>query len=277
MLCYYVACLGQEGLANATIKTYLSGLRQVQITHGFPEPHLASMPRLQQLLRGVRVEQGKAGRAPRPRLPITPGILKRMKQVWEAEGVTWGNTMLWAASTVTFFSFCRSGELTVPTEKGFDPTSHLTYDDISVDNRKIPSIVSIHLKKSKTDPFREGVRVTVGKTNNEICPVVALLSYLAIRGAGPGPLFRWKDGRPLTKDHFVRAVRSALTKADLPAAQYSGHSFRIGAATTAATVGIEDSLIQTLGRWKSSAYLFYVRLDPNKLAAVSAIMAASLV
>lgn len=35
-LCYYVACLGQEGLAHSTIKTYLSGMRQVQIAHGFP-------------------------------------------------------------------------------------------------------------------------------------------------------------------------------------------------------------------------------------------------
>ena len=275
ILCYYVACLGQEGLSAATIKTYLSGVRQVQISQGFPEPHLAAMPRLQQVLRGVRVEQGKSGRAPRPRLPITPGILRRMKRIWEAEGVTWDTTMLWAASSVTFFSFCRSGELTVPTEKGFDPSSHVTYNDISVDNRKSPSIVSIHLKKSKTDPFREGMRVTVGRTNNEICPVAALLSYLSRRGDRPGPLFQWKDGRPLTRDQFVKAVRTTLRKANLPAEQYAGHSFRIGAATTAATVGIEDSLIQTLGRWKSSAYLLYVRLDPNKLAAISGIMAAS--
>ena len=54
-----------------------------------------------------------------------------------------------------------------------------------------------------------------------------------------------------------------------------GTQFRIGATTMAATVGMEDSLIQTLGRWKSTAYLLYVELDPSKLAAVSRVLATS--
>ena len=30
---------------------------------------------------------------------------------------------------------------------------------------------------------------------------------------------------------------------------YSGHSFRIGAATAAAKLGVNDSMIKVLGRW----------------------------
>ena len=51
--------------------------------------------------------------------------------------------------------------------------------------------------------------------------------------------------------------------------QYSGHSFRIGAASTVAVVGIEDSLIKTVGRWESTAYLSYVRVPWDRLAGVS--------
>ena len=51
--------------------------------------------------------------------------------------------------------------------------------------------------------------------------------------------------------------------------KYVGHSFQIGAASTAAAVGVEDSLIQTLGRWKSSAYLSYVLVPRERLASVS--------
>ena len=36
--------------------------------------------------------------------------------------------------------------------------------------------------------------------------------------------------------------------------KYAGHSYRIGAATTASLCGIQDSTIKMLGRWQSSAY-----------------------
>lgn len=48
------------------------------------------------------------------------------------------------------------------------------------------------------------------------------------------------------------------------------HSFRIGAATSAAKAGIEDSTIHMLGRWSSSAFLVYiVPLENNNLQEVS--------
>ena len=219
--------------------------------------------------------QGKAGRSARSRLPITPRILRMMKAEWERDGRSWATGMLWAASVVAFFSFCRSGEITVPSGKSFNPKEHLTFNDLAVDSRKTPTVVALHLKKTKTDPFMKGVQVTIGQTGGELCPVEALMAYLRVRGSQPGPLFMWENRQPLTRDQFVKEVRKVLKKASLPAEQFAGHSFRIGAATTAATVGVEDSLIQTLGRWKSTAYLVYVKLDPSKLAAVSRVLAAS--
>ncbi len=43
-------------------------------------------------------------------------------------------------------------------------------------------------------------------------------------------------------------MRGALEAGGIDASKYAGHSFRIGAATTAAMVGIEDSLIKEGGR-----------------------------
>ena len=60
-----------------------------------------------------------------------------------------------------------------------------------------------------------------------------------------------------------------MTSIGLEASQYAGHSFRIGAATTAAEKGIEDLLIKAMGRWKSQAYLTYLKTASDTLVKVS--------
>jgi len=237
---------------------------------GFGDPGLSHMPRLRQILKGIMVDAGKQGKAPRSHLPITPAILRKMKGIWFHGSKPYKSVMLWAASTVNFFSFCRSGEITVPTEKSFDKKSHLSFEDLRADHPFHPQSISLRIKHSKTDQGRQGVTLVIGRTNDDLCPIAALLDYLSLRGNDPGPLFQWEDGAPLAKPRFAEEVRAALTAANLPAHQFAGHSFRRGAATTAAMVGIQDSTIQTLGRWKSSAYLLYIKLPSNQLTQVAA-------
>ena len=115
-------------------------------------------------------------------------------------------------------------KFTVPADNAYDPTAHLNTEDISVDNKANPSMARIKLKKSKTDPFRQGVDIYVGRTFGQLCPVAAILAYLAVRGLGKGPLFMFADGRFLTPDRFVTRVREALTAAGLDCSQYAGHT-----------------------------------------------------
>ena len=100
------------------------------------------------------------------------------------------------------------------------------------------------MKQSKTDQFRRGIDVFVGKTGDDLCPVSAVMAYLAARQGHPGALFRFQDGRLLTPARFTEKVREALEALGLHNDHYAGHSFRIGAATTAAECGLEDSLIK---------------------------------
>ena len=174
-----------------------------------------------------------------------PASLHRLKAVWMHYEPSFKAVMLWAASTVTCFTFCRSGETTISST--YDPSVHLSLSNLVADRAVDTTVISLNIKQSKTDQGRIGIKVIVRKTGDYICPVSALLRYLTRRGSKLGALFICEDESPLTKTKFVDEVRSVLNKAGHPAQDFAGHSFCIGAATTAATAGLRDSAIQILG------------------------------
>jgi len=177
--------------------------------------------------------------------------------------------MLWAAFTMAFFEFFRLGELCASATSGFDMAVTLSPQDVSVDNLGNFQLVKVRLKASKTDPFREGLEVYLARTMDDPCPVSAVLAWLSIRGNSQAPLFLFESGSPLTRQSLVTYLKSALTAAGINPQGYSGHSFQIGAATTAADKGIEDSQIKLLGRWKSNAYQRYIKPPGSHLTTLS--------
>ena len=66
----------------------------------------------------------------------------------------------------------------------------------------------------------------------------------------------------------MKELQSALQSRGIAASAYAGHSFRIGAAAAARDLacGIPDSLIKTLGRWESAAYMVYIRIPHSPLS-----------
>ena len=271
-LCQFASYLAVDKLAHSTIQNYLSAVRHMQIASGLPDPEIANMPKLEGVMKGIKTTQAQEQHSKLTRLPITPNILRAMGTVWEARGATPDHMMLWAAVTLCFFGFLRSGEVTVPSDTTFDDKVHLTVDDISVNDTTNPLWLKLHLKASKTDPYRRGVDIVVGRTNTKLCPMAAVLAYLAIRDSSPGFLFKCQDGRLLTKSRFVNQVREALKEAGFDPTTCAGHSFRIGAATTASACGLNDSTIKMLGRWSSSAYLVYIKTPREQLASVATIL-----
>ena len=131
-------------------------------------------------------------------------------------------------------------------------------------------MAQIHLKTSKTDQFGQGVDVVMGRTGTDIYPVAALVQNLRMRGPAQGPFFVNSAGEVLVKSVVVSRIRNILQRQGIPAHKYAGHSFCIGAAITAALVGVEDSMIQTLGRWHSAAFLRYIQSSKSQLAGMSA-------
>ena len=227
-----------------------------------------STPRLGQVLQGIKRYQA-CSRSPTVRLPITIQIMRSLKAVLARDPKDYQNIMMWAACCVAFFGCLRCSEFTAPNRTSYDPTIHLSYSDVVVDSKISPSMVFLYIKQSKTDTTREGAQIVLGLTGKEVCPVKALLPYMVVRGAQPGPLFITADNRYLTQPLFRSALHSLLKQIGLCAEWFNTHSFRIGAATTGEAVGFSETQIKTLGRWRSNAYQRYIRPSPSQLAMLS--------
>ena len=171
------------------------------------------MPVLDMVLQGVKRTQamGQVNK-PHPRLPITTDIMRTLRRSWEQQGSGFKYTMLWAACCTCFFGFLRSGEATVPSRAAYDPAVHLSIADVARDSLAPPSVVSVNIKASKTDPFRQGTTIHLGRTAAELCPVAALLSYIAARGLQDGPLFHFEDGTPLSRPALYSEGGASITE-----------------------------------------------------------------
>ena len=91
------------------------------------------------------------------------------------------------------------GEVISPSDQAFDPEAHLPFGDVLVNDVKDPQFLKFRLKASKTDPFRLGVTVYLGKSKADICQVAAILAYAVLRGSASGPFFLLSDGRGLAE------------------------------------------------------------------------------
>jgi len=260
-LCLFVTFLART-IQHSSIKVYLSGVRALHIEQGFPDP-LMNCLRLQRVVRGIKRCQGSPSSS---RLPITDDL---MLVIWRSLDLCLpDHCMFWAACSLGYFGFLRASEFTVPNLSSFSSSLHLGVQDVAVDSPSAPSCMRIKIKGSKTDPFRKGCLIHIGVGRHPLCAVHALMTYLALRGDAPGPLFLFQSGQPLSRSVLTDWLRQIMVSARIPG-NFSSHSFRIGAATVAARNGVPDHLIQSMGRWSSNAYQLYIRTPSDALAALS--------
>ncbi|VDH99763.1 Hypothetical predicted protein [Mytilus galloprovincialis] len=132
--------------------------------------------------------------------------------------------------------------------KHFDSTVNLSVTDVEI----LDSYAILHLKTSKTDPFRKGVSIQLHKSDHTICPFSAVQKYIAIRKGREAsfcfsdPLFVKENGNALDRDFFIRSLRHVLDICGYNSSLYNGHSFRIGASTSAGSVNIQVILSKHL-------------------------------
>ena len=95
-------------------------------------------------------------------------------------------------------------------------------------------------------------------------------AWLAARPKGDGPLFAI-NGK-FSEHIVIKYLSKALSDSGYTAKDFSGHSFRRGAATWADSIGMTSAQIQTLGRWNSDCFRLYIDAGPAKTVALGTSM-----
>ncbi len=163
-----------------------------------------------------------------------------------------------------FFGFLRCSELAISSK--FDPATNPTISDLTILDSET---ISFLIKQSKTDQVKKGHFVYIFNLPSPLQPYQAVHKYLRLRifqAKSPlEPLFLDHAGKPASRTWFQKHLKAVLLSAGISARNFSSHSFRIGAATSAAQKGLTKHQIQTLGRWSSEAFQSYIRTDQSHI------------
>ena len=248
----YVTHLYLNKLKYTSVRVYLSAVRSLHIEEGVGNP-IEGYLQVKQAVRCLQINNS----SPKQKLPITISVLRDLHQVCSAG--SFNNKMLWAAITTAFYGCLRASEFTVPVT--FDPQVHLCVNSVTFTNAYAQSVMSLFVKRSKTDLTNKGFTVNICCVPDITCAVCAMRSYLDTRSCPDplSPLFVFHNNVPLLNRLFQKHLTLLLSLKGYPTDQYSGHSLRIGSATTAASVGLQDWQIKLLGRWTSESYQRYIR------------------
>lgn len=247
----YIAFLFMKNQSFATILSHVSVISFVHRLDNLKDPTKHFL--LSKMLKGIQ----KLKPTHDIRLPITPTILLKIITALPHVIPKYFNRVLFQSMFVlAFHAFLRIGEFTV--------TQNNTKDTIiQVNNVEFLTNGNItvwlyHYKNS--DGKSAKINLQRSQTS-ALCPTRTLQTYLNISKHRCGSLFQLSSGSPVSYTYFTKTLKSLIEFIGLDPKFYKGHSFRIGAATHAASTGVPESVIQHLGRWKSNAVQKYIRMN----------------
>ncbi len=240
----YISKLADQGFKFSTIARRLVTIDQTHKNGDLPSP--VETPLVQTVFKGI---QRKIGTKTDAKKPI---LVDDLRVFLETLPVSLAGLRDRALLLVGFAGAFRRSELV-----------SIDVEDLET----VPEGFVVHLKRSKTDPYRHGRKVGIPYgTSEKTCPVVALETWLIVASLATGPVFRavdryghLRDGR-LSGRAVARIVKRCAAKAGLDKSQFSGHSLRAGFATSAAVAGVsERAIMKQTGHKSTKMVRRYIR------------------
>ena len=242
----FIAHLYQSGLTAATIQSKMSAISYFHKLLDKPDPMNSFI--IQKALAGVK----KLAPSSDSRLPITLNLLQQLlDNLKNIISNDYERKMLKAMMCLSFFAFLRPGEVTAS-------HNNLLFENVVLAGNQI-TITFVSFKHHRGKP----VTLIIPKQQYSPCPVTLLADYLECRGQAPGPLFCYPGAKAVTYCQFHEWFHSLIQCMGIKNV-YGLQSFRIGAASLAASRNVSNAAIQQMGRWHSNAYMRYVRIPVIK-------------
>ena len=246
----YVTHLWRNNLRSSTIRTYLSAISYCHKLNGHSDPTASFL--VKQVLKGTSRRIPKSSKSLKPFSKII--VLRIMNIVDSLYKTLYERCLFKALLSFSYFACLRAGEAVVSNSQAH--TLHI--DNVTLVSTKF-MIIKFRSYKHCDQPNTKYIIRSV--PNSVICPVQNMVTYLNYRPDISGPLFVFTDGSPVTRQHYADFVKTGADFIGLNPAEYNTHSVRIGRATDLAMSGTPHEIIKKTGRWSSSAYLNYIRLD----------------
>ena len=253
MMLLFVAHLHNAGYAPSSIISTISAISYFHKVNGLHDPARNFV--VGRVLLGAQ----KLRSRPDVRLPITLPILAHLiRALPQVLSSHYKCVMLRAMMVLAFKAYLRVGEMVPRASRAEQGCLFLR--DVAVNGDVIT--VSFRQFKHSCSQGPQSLQVNgqcIGGTS--IYPATFLREFLHVRGPRQAILFAYADGSPMLRREFDAILKRLLEFCGLSTKVFKGHSFRIGAATSAALRGESDAQIRAAGRWASDAFRRYIRIS----------------
>ena len=251
----FITHLCSSRYAQSTIVCTVSAISYGHQIVGLPDP--TKHYYIKKLLRGVHTQSASLDSRRPIDIAMLPGLVHATKA---AIADPFERRLVAAMFLLAFHGFLRIGEITI--SPGGSPRNIIQYSDVDIapdqhDTRV--SLLRLTIRHFKHHTSGRPVFLEI-KYRAISCPVKQMRRYLRSRGSIHDPLFVFPDQSPVSRSYFSAQLSRCLIQSGHNPAHYKCHSFRIGATSTAASLGYTDIQIQQMGRWKSNAFRRYIRI-----------------
>lgn len=249
---YLVSHYSNPGTLSNYVSSLASVLRRLHVDVG-PFTSIEVSDMMTSIKNNIR-------HVPNKRNPVSLDMLPLL--VYNVLADPQGPTVAFAIITM-FLTFLRQSNLAPRNKSKYDPTRHLTREDVYLAQDGIV----FNIKWSKTQQGMTATTVAAPAMPGQIiCPRQAYLRMIthAPTQHRQQPMLSFPDGTPLPVSYIDRVWNSAIAGMGIPPRTYTLHSLRRGGATEAyggGSASIQE--IQQHGQWKSRAVYEYLPSDPR--------------